>query len=115
MGFYPLVIKIMQQYSRTKRLIRKPIATTVSANIGGDDGYDRFSDYFVAGGYFIEYVVTPGFTISPKDNHPTSDDDLDSDADPVTGLTDVFIVTPGAGDYSRVMRRYVWYAYSRNW
>ena len=55
----------------------------------------------MAGGYFIEYVVTPGFTISPKDNHPTSDDDLDSDADPVTGLTDVFIVTPGAGDYSR--------------
>ena len=78
-----------------------PIATTVTANIGGDDGYYRFSDYFVAGGYFIEYVVTPGFTISPKDNHPTSNDDLDSDADPTTGLTDVFIVTPGAGDYSR--------------
>ncbi|MBU2447491.1 MAG: CIA30 family protein [Bacteroidetes bacterium] len=47
----------------------------------------------LAGSYKLRFVLPTGFQFSPKDV-PSSHDLNDSDADPVTGLTDLITLTP---------------------
>jgi len=68
------------------------LATTVTDN----DGFYLF-DNLQAGTYSIRFVTVDGFVFSPQD--VGSDDTIDSDADPLTGLTGP--ITLEAGDHVR--------------
>ena len=62
-----------------------PIETTVTATFMGEDGYYLF-DELEAGDYFVEIVtstIPAGFELTTQDSGA---DDVDSDADQVTGL-----------------------------
>ena len=66
-----------------------PYATTVTINNGIRDGYYQFQN-MPPEDYFLEFELPTGFTFSPQDQG--GNDTLDSDANPTTGLTDIFAV-----------------------
>ncbi len=49
-----------------------------------------------SGAYYLSFVLPPNYVRSPQD--AGSDDGLDSDCDPETGLTEVFTLEPGEND-----------------
>ncbi len=70
-----------------------PVATTTT---GADGSYIFLT--VNGGSYFLEFVAPPGRSFSPQDQ---GSDTLDSDANPATGLTAVFVYTSGQIDDSR--------------
>ncbi|MGQ9773340.1 SdrD B-like domain-containing protein, partial [Chloroflexus sp.] len=75
------------------------IATTVTADdLLGNPGYYVFSG-LSAGNYYIEFVLPAGLSFTTADSD--SNDQLDSDANPPTGRTDVFTLVANQFDRSR--------------
>ena len=69
------------------------VASTVT------DAYGKYYFNSMLGGqYKISFTLPPGFVFSPKDN--AANDELDSDVDPTTGITDVFTYITGTIDLS---------------
>ncbi len=64
------------------------IGSTTTSSTG-----NYFFNGLLAGNYRLRFVLPAGFQFSPKDV-PGSHDLNDSDADPVTGLTDLITLTP---------------------
>jgi choice-of-anchor A domain-containing protein/uncharacterized repeat protein (TIGR01451 family)/TQXA domain-containing protein len=51
------------------------------------------------GSYYIQFVAPSGYAINPVNN--TADTTKDSDASPVTGKTNCFVLAPGANDLTK--------------
>lgn len=78
----------------TVKLYAQPGAVFKGSRITDFLGHYLFEDV-PAGDYFLEFVLNSlpnGYSVSPKDQG--TDDHLDSDADPLTGRTEVFSVQP---------------------
>jgi len=76
------------------RLISMPAGSVIATTSTNLIGFYEFKDVF-AGNYVVEFVkssLPTGFTFTSKNQG--SDDELDSDADSLTGITDVFEVLP---------------------
>ncbi|HTX91046.1 MAG TPA: SdrD B-like domain-containing protein, partial [Anaerolineales bacterium] len=71
------------------------VATTHTANLAGVDGTYGFSR-LLPGSYRVVFTPPAGYALSPKDQG--SDNTKDSDANPVTGQTDVLTLTSGQTD-----------------
>ncbi|MDA0323257.1 MAG: C25 family cysteine peptidase, partial [Verrucomicrobia bacterium] len=71
------------------------IASTTTALVGGASGVYQFTG-LPPGDYFVEVVPPAGFVISPQDIG--GDDTIDSDIDPVTGLTAIVNLESGETD-----------------
>ncbi|MCS6938969.1 MAG: SpaA isopeptide-forming pilin-related protein, partial [Roseiflexus sp.] len=76
------------------RLLRSD-GTLVATRTTDANGYYMFTDV-EPGNYRIEFVIPSGYYVSPP--RQGSDPGNDSDADPVTGRTPIFTLTPGQID-----------------
>jgi len=75
------------------------VDTTVTADdLLGNPGYYLFSG-LSAGNYYVEFVLPAGLNFTTADSG--SNDQLDSDANPTTGRTDVFTLVTNQFDRSR--------------
>lgn len=70
----------------------------ITATATDDDGIYTFADVD-SGTYAVEFHLSAGYVFSPQNEG--DDDALDSDVDPVTGLTPYFEVADGAVDDTR--------------
>jgi fimbrial isopeptide formation D2 family protein/uncharacterized repeat protein (TIGR01451 family) len=76
------------------RLLRSD-GTLVATRTSDANGYYMFTDV-EPGDYQIEFVIPSGYYVSPP--HRGSDPGNDSDADPTTGRTPIFNLSPGEID-----------------
>ena len=74
-----------------------PAGTELATTVTGVDGSYRFEE-LAPGDYAVEFTAPLDFALSPRDRG--SDDELDSDADPITGRTGVISLPPTGGDAS---------------
>jgi len=65
--------------------VNGPIDTTTTSNMNGEDGIYMFTD-LTPGNYAVRFVKPVGLVFSPANQG--SDDSVDSDASPASGLTD---------------------------
>ncbi len=82
----------------TVRLLDDVSGVEVDSEVTDANGIYRFVDV-ASGSYRIEVEPVPGATFSPLDLG--SDDTLDSDVDPLTGITASFPYTAGSVDLTR--------------
>lgn len=75
--------------------LTSPIATTTT----GSGGFYLFNAPALSG-YVVQFVGPNGFVSSAQGSGAASGVNGDSDADPATGYTDVFTVSPGGVDFS---------------
>ncbi|MEO1616479.1 MAG: SdrD B-like domain-containing protein [Planctomycetota bacterium] len=76
------------------------VESTVTATLNGEDGFYLF-DELEAGDYFVEFdasTLPAGFEFTNEGQG--SDDDVDSDADPLTGLAIITSLEDGESDLS---------------
>ena len=60
-----------------------------------------FFKFFVQPGeYKLTFILPPGVDVSPSQTHAGSDENLDSDVNPLTFMTDFFTIGPGMNDFS---------------
>lgn len=78
--------------------LQTPDGTVVRTTSANTNGFYLFRDV-VPGDYTITFLIPAGREFTAKDQG--SNDNRDSDADPATGMTDVFNLPPGADDRSR--------------
>jgi PKD repeat protein len=71
--------------------------TLVDATLTDTHGVYSFA-YFPLGRYYLEFSLLDGFLFSPKDQG--ADETRDSDADPITGRTDIMVFDPEVYDTS---------------
>ena len=77
-----------------------PIATTFTADdIYGNPGYYLFDNLDPNEDYFLEFVISPSFSLSTQ-GATGSSDPTDSDPNPTTGLTEVIAVNGDSFDRS---------------
>ncbi len=90
--------------------------TSAGTQTTNANGFYLFTG-LVPRGYFIEFIRPNGYVFTLKDVNGNTNDTRDSDADPVTGRTDVFALTSGQADLTRdaglyrpaALGDYVWY------
>jgi uncharacterized repeat protein (TIGR01451 family) len=79
------------------------IVQLITTTITNESGFYRFSNV-CEGNYSLEFVLPFGYVFSPQNQ---DDDDLDSDADPQTGWTDVFHL--GSGENNQTLDAGIYY------